>query len=203
MSICHSDWIASFSEFTSKWITDQSFRQNVICATKKTPQFKCQEIKSLLCSGVVSAASDWQASCDAFIWTNYKKVFALISACRRVNALGATHMRPTAVVSERTCKAIGPLCATVRTPALVYRPCVSARVYLYACVNKTHCAHRSVWLVPNLADRPPPPPPLEETGQFSLWGVLWLLWKRRWRFPLVPAWPVNGACLLPSITGPH
>lgn len=42
-----------------------------------------------------------------------------------------------------------------------------------------------------------------EIGQFSAGGVWRLFSKRRWRFLLVLAQPVNGACLLPSITAGH
>lgn len=74
---------------------------------------------------------------------------------------------------------------------------VCAQLYLFPCVNKpTVC--RSVWSGLNLADLRS-----AEMGQFSLRGVSRLLWKRSCRFLRVPVWPVNGACLLPSITEPR
>lgn len=77
---------------------------------------------------------------------------------------------------------------------LIYRLRVCAQFYLYACLNNAPCVY-ACGMGPEFCGSTP-----MEIDRFSPWGILQLLWRRRWRFLLVFAQPVNGACLQPSIT---
>lgn len=69
-------------------------------------------------------------------------------------------------------------------------------MYLYSWLNKSTVFVGVCTTGPEFRESLP-----MEIGQFSAGGVWRLFSKRRWRFLLVVAQPVNGACLLPSITG--
>lgn len=150
-------------------------------------------VKIWLLVGGGLANFDWQASPRHLIWRllnwdwcNHKKfLFSYLCICEC-----------TCTISVRK-----PL-FFVFSSAYVWPWMVSHLLSIILCKSifvfmskQMRCVCRCLWLVLNLVNLL-----LMEIGQFSLWGVLWLFWKRRWRFLLVQAQPVNGACLLLSIT---
>lgn len=126
---------------------------------------------------------------NTFIWRSLKKKVLRWYSVSALNISVTTRKKTPIGVAQHMC---GPAWFFISYPWV----CVQVQ-HICIHVKQMYC----LWVCVNGPEFRESSP--MEIGQFSLWGVLWLLWKRRWRFLLVLAQPVNGACLLPSITELH